>query len=411
MIPFLDYAQQIYDRCQQLATYSQDPNCVDRRYLTAEHKAANQCMAKWMQEAGMDTWQDDAGNQWGRYPSANPDASSLIIGSHLDTVPNAGKYDGILGVVLPVTLMQLFKQQGQTFPFHIDIVGFGDEEGTRFGTTLLGSCAVAGSWQARWAALCDENGISLAKAISDFGGDINRIDRASRADDRLLGYLEIHIEQGPVLEANKLPVGIVTAIAGAKRFAIQVTGHAGHAGTVPMSMRQDALSAAAEMLLAIEALASENGIVATVGKITARPGAVNVIPGFVEFSLDIRSEDDALRDSTLTLIQTQLGAIAEKRHCQISWQSTHAADAVLCDKTMQAGLEQAIRKAELEPFYLPSGAGHDAMAIAPICPVAMLFTRCERGISHHPAEAIDVADVEHSLKVIYHYLTDLNLTH
>lgn len=397
------YASLTYDRCQQLAKISQDPSCMDRRYLTKEHKLSNQQVAQWMQAAGMRTWQDEAGNQWGELTSKQPNAKTLVLGSHLDTVPNGGKYDGIFGVLLPIALLQYFTDTNQTLPFNVQIVGFGDEEGTRFGATLLGSRAVAGTWQQNWANLVDNNNISLAQAMRDFGLDINRVNHSHRSCS-IDAFVEIHIEQGPVLEAKNLPVGVVTAIAGAKRFKCSVVGLAGHAGTVPMAMRQDALAGAAEMILAIENIAIKQQVVATVGKLSCLSGATNVISGKTEFSIDVRSENNKLRDETVNLIVDAIESIAQQRKLTLSLQQTHAASAVACDELLQNKLQQAIQACGIVPFSLASGAGHDSMAMAAICPVAMLFMRCDKGISHHPAEAIKVTDIEQTLKVVANFL-------
>jgi len=408
MSEFSDAAALVMARCEALGSLSQNPSCLDRRYLTEQHKLANQLTSGWMIEAGMTTWQDSVGNIWGRYTSAVPNAPRLIIGSHLDTVPNGGKYDGMLGVVAPVTLMAMFSGEGRQFPFHIDIVGFCDEEGTRFGTTLLGSRALTGKWQDEWRRLKDEDGISLEDAMKHFGLDFDAINSATIAQTDLLGYLELHIEQGPVLEQENLPVGVVNAIAGAKRFSLTVTGMAGHAGTVPMSMRHDALCASAEMILAVESISQQRpGVVATVGKIENAPNGVNVISGRCQFSLDIRSEEDPLRDAALAEILQKINDIAVLRNVELKIEQTHSAPAVHCDSALQNTLLKGVTEAGIVPKVLASGAGHDAMAMAEICPVAMLFTRCKGGISHHPAESITTDDVAASLAIMHHSLRTL----
>ncbi|QJR79536.1 allantoate amidohydrolase [Alteromonas pelagimontana] len=408
MTDFTAAASQIMGRLEKLGRISQSEQYLDRRYLTDEHMRTNQLVAKWMAEASMHTWQDAAGNLWGRYPSSTSNAPRFIIGSHLDTVPNGGKYDGMLGVIAPITLVSLLAQVQHTFPFHLDIVGFGDEEGTRFGTTLLGSRALSGKWLASWGELKDQDGVTLAQAMKNFGLDFDLVSDAALSATELLGYVELHIEQGPVLEGEGLAVGVVSAIAGARRLEIAVTGSAGHAGTVPMSMRQDALCATSEMILAIEKMAREQNLVATVGKIVNRPNGVNVISGSTTFSLDIRSEDDRHRDTVLEQIMLKLEQIAAQRGVALSSTQTHNAPAVRCDALLQERLEKAIKACGYRPYTLASGAGHDAMAMADICPVAMLFTRCDRGISHHPAEAIMQEDVATSLAVMHHMLCNLS---
>lgn len=400
-------AQQVMTRCDELGKISQSDENLDRRYLTPEHQQANQLVGEWMSQAGMKTWQDEAGNLWGRLESKTPNAPRFLVGSHLDTVPNGGKYDGMLGVLAPISLIHALNEQSLELPFHLDLVGFGDEEGTRFRSTLLGSRALTGQWPAEWAEVEDADGISLKNALKTFGSDFDKIPNAAISTDDLIGYLELHIEQGPVLEQEGLPVGVVSAIAGAKRFEINIKGMAGHAGTVPMPLRQDALCAASEMILAVERIAQEHGIVATVGQINNRPNGVNVISGNTSISLDIRSEFDDKRDAGLAQIMLKIKAIADRRQVTLGIKQTHAASAVHCDKGLQGILRDAIANAGYKALTLPSGAGHDAMAIANICPVAMLFMRCDKGISHNPAEAINAEDVAVSLEVLDHAIKNL----
>ncbi|MBM6550805.1 allantoate amidohydrolase [Marinomonas ostreistagni] len=407
MMDFKRLGQAVMERLETLGKISQASEYLDRRYLTEQHKEANQLVGSWMEAAGMQTWQDQAGNLWGRFEAEDANAPRFIMGSHLDTVPNGGKYDGMLGVVAPVTLIEAFQAEGIRLPFHLDIVGFGDEEGTRFGSTLLGSRALTGQWPASWAELKDDDGISLAEALENFGLSFDKVSEAAISTDNLKGYLELHIEQGPVLEEKNLPVGVVSAIAGAKRFEFTVTGMAGHAGTVPMPMRLDALAASSEMILAVETVAKEHGVVATVGQISNRPNGVNVISGKTVFSLDIRSEHDQQRDDALADIMERLANIAAKRNVTLEHQQTHSANAVHCDAKLQSVLRDAIAAQNIDVHTLFSGAGHDAMAIADICPVAMLFMRCDKGISHHPAEAIMTEDVVATLAVLSHTLQSL----
>jgi len=394
-------AQQVYAHCQQLASFSQASDNMDRRYLTPQHQQANEQVAQWMQQAGMNTWQDAVGNQWGRFASSTSNAPTLIIGSHLDTVPNGGKYDGILGVLLPLGLLLHCFEHNINFPFHIDLVGFGDEEGTRFGSTLLGSRGVTGNWDAEWANLTDADNISLPDALQAFGLDFAEVGAAARTQEDLLAFLEVHIEQGPVLENENLPVGVVTSIAGAKRFNLTVTGKAGHAGTVPMPMRQDALVAASEMIIAISDIAAEHQIVATSGFIENKPNAVNVISQTTQFSIDIRAENDSDRDQALEAIETRLAEIATQRNVSLMWENTHSAPAVHCAPELQDLFTKAVENCGIRPLKLLSGAGHDAMEMAKLCPMAMLFTRCAGGISHHPGESVEVEDIEATLQVLY----------
>jgi allantoate deiminase len=402
-------ASWVMQACEALGKLSQANEYIDRRYLSQEHKAANALVASWMQERQMITWQDAVGNIWGRLESNNPNAKSVLFGSHLDTVVNGGKYDGMLGVVAPLALISMLIDTDLELPFHIDIVGFCDEEGTRFGSTLLGSRALTGTWQKQWADLQDIDGISMRQAMLDFGLDFAAVDTAKIAASSLLAYIETHIEQGPVLDDKELAVGIVTAIAGAKRLQISVSGMAGHAGTVPMENRHDALVGASEMILAVERLARDSNIVATVGKISNSPNAVNVISGYSEFSLDVRSEDDAERDRHLEYILQAFAEISKRRSLSLKINLTHEAPAVLCsEKLIQQLGEASIRANQAPnntPFKLISGAGHDAMAMADICEVGMLFVRCDKGISHHPKEAIAEQDVAATLHVLYEFIS------
>ena len=411
MTDFNRLAQQVYHNCQQLAAFSQASDNMDRRYLTPQHQQANQQVADWMHQAGMTTWQDAVGNQWGRFASPIADAPTLLIGSHLDTVPNGGKYDGILGVLLPLGLLQYCFDHHLSFPFHIELVGFGDEEGTRFGSTLLGSRGVTGNWNANWAELTDADGISLSDALQTFGLSFAKVGEAARQPGSFLAFLEVHIEQGPVLEAEDLPVGIVTSIAGAKRFNLTVTGKAGHAGTVPMALRQDALVAASEMIVAISDIAAKHGVVATSGFIDNRPNAVNVISQTTRFSLDIRAEQDSQRELALADIETRLAQIAVQRDVSIMWENTHSAAAVQCAPELQHLLTQAVENSGTTARKLVSGAGHDAMEMANLCPVMMLFTRCAGGISHHPGESVTVADIAATLTVLHNTLSLLASQH
>lgn len=393
--------------CDTLAVLTETPGQMQRSYLTDRHRQANDQVAAWLNEAGLPHWQDAAGNLWGRLPAESDDAPVVILGSHLDTVPNGGIYDGILGVVLPLLVMIELKRSGTRLPFHLDLVGFGDEEGSRFSSTLLGSRAVTGQWDSHWASLNDAQGVTLAEAFTQFGLDIHAVGQASRANDSVLAYLETHIEQGPVLEAEHLPVGIVTAIAGARRFNIDFTGMAGHAGTVPMHLRRDTLAAAAEFTLIVERVAREHGVTATVGRIQAKPGAVNVIAGHTQLSLDIRSEQDSERDAALTMIWDTAKVACGERNIEMSWQEIHAAPAVGCDDQLQSALAHAIEQHGITPRYLHSGAGHDAMAMAAICPVAMLFVRCKGGISHHPDESITAEDADVAGRVLQDWILEL----
>ena len=397
------YSERALSRCKILSEISEMEGGILRQYLSKEHKACNLTVSDWMTEAGMTTWQDSVGNQWGRIVSANPNAKRLIIGSHLDTVPNAGAYDGILGVLLAVELAALVTELQIELPFHLDVVGFCDEEGTRFATTLIGSKALAGEFSPDWLALTDVNGVSMEQAMTEFGLTPNDYSSSALKPEELIAYWEAHIEQGPVLESVDQALGVVTAIAGAKRAIISFIGHSGHAGTTPMHLRKDSLAAAAEFIVSIEQLAknSKNGEVATVGQIEAKPGATNVIPGKTLMSLDIRAQNAPDLDALLSDIRSSVEKIVEERNLAFDWQWTHQAGAVDCDSEIQQLFKSAcVVNSENSPF-LPSGAGHDAMAIAKVCPIGMLFLRSPKGISHHPSESVIDGDVTKALSILY----------
>lgn len=404
------HAQSALERCAELGRISEFSDGILRQYLTPEHKQCNQTVAHWMQDAGMQTWEDAVGNQWGRLPSKNPDAPRLVFGSHLDTVPYAGHYDGILGVLLAIELAEVINEQNVELPFHLDVVGFCDEEGTRFGATLIGSHALAGNFDPEWLEIKDKAGVSMAQAMEDFGLQPLQYQQASLRGDNLLGYWEVHIEQGPVLEANDLSVGVVSAIAGARRANIEITGKAGHSGTTPMRLRKDPMCAAAELIQAIEEAANScnDDRVATVGMIESRPGAVNVIPGKVTLSLDVRSQHDEAREQLIAVIENQMNRIAFDRNLSFEMHWTYGIAAAHCEQDFQNLFRAACVDNDLPAYSLPSGAGHDAMAIAPLCPMGMLFIRSPGGISHHPEEAVIKTDVEDALKVMFSALLKLN---
>ncbi len=392
-------ADRVMSRIETLASFSALESGVLRAFLTPEHKAAHQQLAVWMAEAGLETWQDAAGNQWGRKVSANPDAQSLILGSHSDTVVDAGKYDGTLGVIMAIEALDALRET--ELPYHVDVVAFADEEGTRFNSTLLGSSAVAGKWDDQWLSVCDADGVSMGEAFQQFGLDPEQVKTAACQSQNVLGYLEVHIEQGPLLESENLPVGVVTAIAGAKRYICQVNGLAGHAGTVPIHLRQDAFCATAEMVLAIESFAKQHKIVATVGRCDIANSAVNVIPGTVEFSIDIRSQDQAQLEFASVELIGQLQVIAKKRNVAFANDLIYQAQAVPCHpRITQRWADIVTEVTGQEAKHLPSGAGHDAMVMATLTDIGMLFIRCERGISHNPLENVLSDDVAVGLECL-----------
>ena len=399
------YAGRVLQRCDALAQCSEEPGRITRRFATPALAQANALVAGWMRAAGMEPRQDAIGNLVGRYQAERPGAPTLLIGSHLDSVRDAGRYDGPLGVLAGLACIEQLHDQGVRLPFAIELYGFADEEGVRYHSTYLGSRAAAGTFAASELARVDADGIAMADAIRAAGGDPRALAAAARTRGELLGYVELHIEQGPVLEALGLPVGVVTAIAGQSRVAIEFGGMAGHAGTVPMALRQDALCAAAEFVLAAEALAhATDQLVATVGQLSVQPGASNVIPGAARLALDVRHHDDTVRTQAVAALHTRAEQIGAARRVSLSWQAVQASNAVQCDARLAGLLGQAIEAQGYPAQALPSGAGHDAVAIAAITPVAMLFVRCKGGISHHPDESVTTADVAVGLGVLARFL-------
>lgn len=390
----MDAARRIIDRCHELADRSASDDGIDRRYLTPEHTAANDLVAGWIEQAGLRVRVDGAGNVIGE--SLVERSKTLLIGSHLDTIPNAGAYDGTLGVVLAIEAATVI--DWSNCPFALEIIGFAEEEGSRFGTTMMTSHARAGSWNADWWQLTDVDGVTLDDAFRRFGLDPAALPTAC-ADKDLLGYLEVHIEQGPVLEALELPVGVVTDIVGARRFRCTVTGLAGHAGTVPMGMRNDALVAASKCVLLVEDLANEMDLVATVGALDCTPGAANVIPGAVTFSLDVRAGDVARIDAFMErFLGRARGYLREGM--ALDHVVTHEADPARCAEPLRSAITAAIEDLGVTAHDMVSGAGHDAMVMAQICDVGMMFVRCAGGVSHHPDEAVTCEDVAWALTAL-----------
>ena len=392
-------AARILERIETLARITEQADGLTRVYLSPQHAEANRLVGSWMREAGLAVHVDAAGNLVGRREGDRPGLPCLMLGSHLDSVRNAGRYDGMLGVLTAIECVEALGDR--PLPFAIEVVGFGDEEGVRFQATMLGSRAIAGTFDPALLDLQDAAGVSLRAALAAFGLDPAAIGSAARRREDVLAYVEYHIEQGPVLEAEGLPVGVVTAINGQQRFRVQIDGMAGHSGTVPMRLRQDALAAAAECVLAAERIAT--GVpdaVATVGQLAPSPGATNVIAGRAVFSVDVRSPRDADRAAVAAAILAECRAIAARRRVTIDIVQTHELASCGCAGWLQAQLSAAIAADGHRVVALPSGAGHDAMAMVALTDVAMLFLRCRDGISHHPAESITAEDAATGARVL-----------
>lgn len=389
----------ILARCDALAALTEIPGQVCRTYLSPPHAEANRVVGAWMAEAGLTPRVDAVGNLIGIHRSANPSAKTLVLGSHLDTVRDAGKYDGILGVILALAVAERLREVD--LPFSLAVVGFAEEEGVRFCTALIGSRAFSGSFEAGWLARRDADGVSLEDAMRGFGLEPAQVGAAAMPPEEILGYLEVHIEQGPVLEAKGLPVGVVSAICGATRKRYRLAGAAGHAGTVPMELRRDALAGAAEIILAVERIAKAAGVVATVGCLDVAPGAINVIPGAVRFTLDLRAAEDARRVAACAEVDAEIARVAAARGLAVEAETLHDAPSAPCDPALRAAFAAAVSAEGLAVETLASGAGHDAMAVAAIAPSAMVFVRCAGGISHSPAEAVTADDVAVAARVLH----------
>jgi len=401
-------------RCDVLGVppYSDTAEGLFRGWLSPAHRATLEAVSGWMDEAGLQPRIDPAGNLVGRYEGAMAQAPALLIGSHLDSVRDAGRYDGPLGVMLGIECVAALHARGRRLPFAIEVLGFGDEEGSRFPASMLSSRAVAGTLDPAALQVVDQDGVALADALSAWGLHVHALPSAARAPGSVLAYLEAHIEQGPVLEAEGLPLGAVTGIAAQRRYRAVLGGRAGHAGTTRMDLRADALAAAAECVLAVEAVARAGSpdLVATVGRLQVAPGAVNVVPGRVEFSIDVRAGDDATRDGAAVAIERRLQAIAAARGVQLELRCLQDLPASPCDPRLVAALETAIAAQGIAPRRLVSGAGHDAMVMAALCPTAMLFLRCAGGVSHHPAEHVDPADADLAVAAMLHFIDALGET-
>src|SRR5437762_559372 len=401
--PSLDpsLGQEIVRRIDALGAISETPDHLTRIFLTPELRAAAGLILGWMGEAGMRPHLDAIGNVCGRYEGDRPGLPCLMLGSHYDTVRDAGKWDGPLGLITAISCVADLHRRGRRLPFAIEVIGFADEEGVRFASTLLGSRAVAGTFDESVLGAKDRSGITMRDALTQFGLDPEHIGAAARARSELLGYVELHIEQGPVLEAENLPVGVVTAISGATRLSVVLDGMAGHAGTVPMGLRRDALAGAAECITAIEQFCkTDQGLVGTVGYINAMPGATNVIPGKVSFTIDIRTAADSHRKLAVADIVRQIDAVAKRRDLVLQVHVTHENRTVPCAPWLKRQLAEAVIAEGYPVFELPSGAGHDGMAMIDIADVAMLFVRCRGGISHHPDEHVEVADADAGARVL-----------
>src|SRR5712691_4738111 len=385
--------------------FSEDAGGTRRTFLSAPMRDCHREIAGWLEPLGVQVHVDAVGNLSGFYSGVSPGAPRILFRSHLDTVPNAGAFDGILGVVLAVALVESL--DGMKLPFGIEVIGFSEEEGVRFGVPFIGSRALVARVDEELLSRKDAQGISVRKAIQDFGLNPNEISKAALRED-VLGYVEFHIEQGPVLESLERPLGVVEAIVGQNRLEFTFSGQANHAGTTPMNLRHDALAAAAEWIVGVENLARQTaGIVATVGFVEAKPGATNVIAGEARATLDIRHASDRARTEALDELIRQAESIGAGRGVTVKWRTLLAQNAVAMDPFLTQQIAHGIQKAGCEPHRMASGAGHDAMILAEKIPAAMIFLRTPGGISHDPSESVHLDDVAKALECGHHLLTQL----
>jgi allantoate deiminase len=395
------YGDTIVNRLETLAALSDDPGKLTRLYLGPAHGLAVKQVQAWMRAAGMSVRLDPVGTVVGRYEANAPDRPTLLLGSHIDTVRNAGRFDGTLGVLVAIAVVDTLHARGKRLPFAIEVLAFGDEEGVRYPGTLTGSRALAGRFDPTVLDEVDRDSISRRDALAAFGCDVTQITAQARDPADILGYLEVHIEQGPVLESENLPVAVVTAINGATRGTVTVIGVGGHAGTVPMRLRCDALTAAAEMMLAVERVAAATSdLVATVGTVDVPDGAVNAVPGRTTFTIDVRSSFDETRKAAVFELQRAFQDIARQRSVSVEVALHYDAPAAACDQHLTSALSAAIVRGGYPLRHLASGAGHDGMAFKDILPFAMLFVRCRGGISHDPAEFAALDDIDIAANVL-----------
>ncbi|RSZ58692.1 allantoate amidohydrolase [Massilia atriviolacea] len=405
----LAFGPTVMQWAETIGAWSEADDGLTCSYMTAVHQRTAAQLAEWMREAGMEAHIDAVGNVVGRYLAHDPQAKTLMTGSHYDTVRDGGKYDGRLGILLPIAVVRHLHERGERLPCHLEVIGFAEEEGVRFRSTFLGSNAVIGQFDMAQLEQADAAGVTMLEALRAAGHHPAAIAGIARNPADLLGFVEVHIEQGPVLLERGLAVGVVTAIAGSSRYLVELTGLASHAGTTPMNMRKDAAAAAAEIVLLVERRCTGAGsLVGTVGQLQVPNGSVNVIPGHCKLSLDIRAADDAVRHAAVKEILDGIEAICGRRHVDVQIEQIVSAPAAPCAPALMDRLGDAIERAGLPRYDLASGAGHDAMAMAKIADVAMLFTRCGNGgISHNRLETMTADDAEMAAQVLLDFLRGL----
>jgi N-carbamoyl-L-amino-acid hydrolase len=403
--------QEVWDWQAWLAQFSEAPQALTVTYLTKAHRQCARTLELGMKACGFDDVRIDAvGNVVGLYKSANPQAKTLMTGSHYDTVRNGGRYDGRLGICVPMACVRELARAGQRLPFHLEVVAFAEEEGQRYKATFLSSGALVGDFKQAWLDQQDADGITMRQAMQQAGLKIEDIPQLKRKAANYLGFVEVHIEQGPVLNELDIPLGVVTSINGSVRFVGEIIGMASHAGTTPMDRRRDAATAVSELALFVEQRAAQQPhLVGTVGMLTVPNGSINVVPGRCQFSLDLRATTDVLRDRLMHDVLTELAAICQRRGVHYTLEETMRASAAPSDPKLQALWEHAVQSLGVPVFHLPSGAGHDAMKLHDIMPQAMLFVRGQNaGISHNPLESTTSDDIQLAIDAFMHVLHQLH---
>jgi allantoate deiminase len=410
---YLQRAQKIIDRIDELAAISEDDTSITRIFATEAFIRGRDLVESWFRSAGLETRIDNIGNIRGRLSCNRPGSKTFVIASHIDTVVNAGKWDGPVGVIAGLDLLDKLVKDQSTLPFNVELIAFSDEEGVRFHTTLLGSKVVTGSFDESLLEKTDFSGTTLKEAIEAMNGRPADLKTDAFAPGEILGYFEMHIEQGPVLYENRIPAAVVSSIAGQRRIEITFRGMAGHAGTVPMNMRSDALCCAAACIVETEryALLHKDTIVATVGTLHIVNAASNVIPGEVVCTLDARSADECALENACRELQALCNSICSQRNIGVEWQLVQQTAPVTCDPALNSMLSRAISEAGIEIVTLVSGAGHDAIPVSVVAPVSMLFVRCYKGISHNPLEDVEVEDLAASLQVSDLFIQNLLKTY
>ncbi|MEO9020758.1 MAG: M20 family metallo-hydrolase [Ginsengibacter sp.] len=406
---YLQRANKVLGRINELAGFSDDSQYISRIYGTEAFIHCGHKIASWMQEAGLETRIDNIGNIRGLLRSKNPNAKTFVIASHFDTVVNAGKFDGLLGIAIGIDLAEVIKEKDALLPFHIEIIAFSEQEGIRFSTSYIGSQVVAGGFKNKWLEIKDREGFTLSQVLRSLNYNTEKIKEDAILPDEWMGYLEIHIEQGAVLYEKGTPLGIVNIIAGHKKIDITFTGESGHAGTVPMNKRRDALCAAAKFITSVEKYASKEkrNTVATVGQISVPDSAPNKIPGTVSCTLDLRSSDAQLLSEAYENINNLCEKVCDKRDIYFEWKLIQETDPVICNKKLRKLLSNSLTEKSLEPVDLISWSAHDAAIISHVAPVVMLFVKCFKGISHDPLENVEINDIASALEVSDHFMNQL----